>query len=114
MSDRIPASPGEDGSTPVPRDPPDQQATDEPDAWDLDVGKVAAENDDGDDSGNDSGGDSSSNSGDESSNSNSNGDGESGASTDVPRTDEGGTARRGESRALESHAEKPVPDEPSG
>ncbi|MGW7271690.1 hypothetical protein ACWGH5_14305 [Streptomyces sp. NPDC054864] len=97
MSDRIPASPGEDGSTPVPRDPPDQQATDEPDAWDLDVGKVAAENDDGTDSSSDG-----------------NGDGESGVSTDVPRTDEGGTARRGESRALESHPEKPVPDEPSG
>ncbi|MWA15930.1 hypothetical protein [Streptomyces sp. BA2] len=74
MSDRIPASPGEDGSTPVPRDPPDQQATDEPDAWDLDVDKAA----------------------------------------EVPDTDEGGTARRGESRSLESHPEKPVPDEPSG
>ncbi|GAA3114322.1 hypothetical protein ACFQ0X_42160 [Streptomyces rectiviolaceus] len=39
MSDRIPASPGED-STPVPRDPPDQQATDEQDPWDLDVGNA--------------------------------------------------------------------------
>lgn len=85
MSDRIPAAPGEDGSTPVPRDPPDQQATDGPDAWDLDVGK--ADDDSGDSSGN---------------------------AAEVPDTDEGGTARRGESRGLESHPEKPVPDEPSG
>lgn len=45
MSDRIPASPGEDGTTPVPRDLPDQQATDEPDAWDLDVSKAAEDAD---------------------------------------------------------------------
>ncbi|MGW7080057.1 hypothetical protein ACWGH2_43110 [Streptomyces sp. NPDC054871] len=95
MSDRIPAAPGEDGSTPVPRDPPDQQATDEPDAWDLDVGKVAADDSDSDGG---SGGD----------------DSDSGKSAEVPDTDEGGTARRGESRPLESHPEKPVPDEPSG
>ncbi|WP_371525210.1 hypothetical protein OG302_02975 [Streptomyces sp. NBC_01283] len=80
----IPSSTGEDGSTPVPRDLPDQQATDEPDAWDLDVGKAA-----------DSGGDSD-------------------KAAEVPDTDEGGTARRGESRAVESHAEEPVPDEPTG
>lgn len=86
MSDRIPASPGEDGSTPIPRDPPDQQATDEPDAWDLDVGKAAEEAEGGD----------------------------SVKAADVPDTNEGGTARRGESRARESHAEEPVPDEPSG
>ncbi|MFG2646818.1 hypothetical protein [Streptomyces sp. NPDC048436] len=35
MSDQIPASPGEDGSTPVPRDLPDQQANGEEDRWDL-------------------------------------------------------------------------------
>ncbi|MFD3579334.1 hypothetical protein [Streptomyces sp. NPDC058644] len=81
MSEQIPASPGEDGSTPIPRDPPAQQATDGPDAWDLDVGK--AEDD-------------------------------SGKAAEVPDTDEGGTARRGESRALEGHSEEPVPDEPSG
>lgn len=89
MSDRIPASPGEDGTTPVPRDPPDQQATDEPDAWDLDVGK-AVENAEAD------------------------ADADSDKAAEVPDTNEGGTARRGESRALESHAEEPVPDEPSG
>ncbi|MEV6758487.1 hypothetical protein [Streptomyces sp. NPDC051214] len=86
MSDRIPASPGEDGSTPIPRDTPDQQATGEPDAWDLDVGKAAKEAEGGD----------------------------SDTTADVPDTNEGGTARRGESRALESHAEEPVPDEPTG
>ncbi|MGW6062779.1 hypothetical protein [Streptomyces sp. NPDC055189] len=85
MSEWIPASPGEDGSTPIPRDPPDQQATDEPDAWDLDVGKA---DDDGDDA--------------------------TTKAAEVPETDEGGTARRGETDALESHPEKPVPDEPSG
>lgn len=37
-----------------------------------------------------------------------------GKAAEVPDTDEGGTARRGESRGLESHPEKPVPDEPSG
>ncbi|GGV70987.1 hypothetical protein GCM10010277_82480 [Streptomyces longisporoflavus] len=85
MSEWIPASPGEDGSTPVPRDPPDQQATGEPDAWDLDVGKA---DDDGDE--------------------------DSAKAAKVPATDEGGTARRGKSDALESHPEKPVPDEPTG
>lgn len=85
MSDRIPASPGEDGNPPIPRDLPDQLATDEPDAWDLDVSKAD------DDSG-----------------------GDSDKAAKTPDTDEGGTARRGESRALESHPEKPVPDEPSG
>lgn len=90
MSDQIPASPGEDGSTPVPRDLPDQQATGEPDAWDLDVSKADG-GDDGD-----------------------GGDGDSGKAAEVPDTNEGGTARRGESRALESHPEKPVPDEPTG
>lgn len=88
MSDQIPASPGEDGTTPVPRDLPDQQATDEPDAWDLDVSKAAEDAD---------------------------ADAERGdKAAEVPDTSEGGTARRGESRALENHAEKPVPDEPSG
>ncbi|MGW5736807.1 MULTISPECIES: hypothetical protein [Streptomyces] len=95
--DRIPASPGEDGSTPIPRDLPDQQATGEPDAWDLDVGQA------------DDNAKSNSNS-----NSKSDGKPDSGEAAKVPDTDEGGTARRGESRAMESHPEKPVPDEPSG
>ncbi|MFC8128261.1 hypothetical protein [Streptomyces sp. NPDC057302] len=88
MSDRIPAAPGEDGTTPVPRDPPDQQATGEPDAWDLDVAKADADSGKKADAPD--------------------------TKADVPDTDEGGAARRGESQALESHAEKPVPDEPSG
>ncbi|MEV2256020.1 hypothetical protein AB0I94_36620 [Streptomyces sp. NPDC050147] len=90
MSDRIPASPGEDGTTPVPRDLPDQQATDEPDAWDLDVSK-AAEDADAE-----------------------RGDGHGDKAAEVPDTNEGGTARRDDSQAREDHAEKPVPDEPSG
>ncbi|MFD4630157.1 hypothetical protein ACFVYR_20205 [Streptomyces sp. NPDC058284] len=33
MSEQVPASPGADGSTPVPRDPPDQQADSGQDRW---------------------------------------------------------------------------------
>ncbi|MEU6996231.1 hypothetical protein ABZ953_36980 [Streptomyces sp. NPDC046465] len=33
MSEQVPASPGADGSTPVPRDPPDQQADGGADPW---------------------------------------------------------------------------------
>lgn len=41
MSDQIPASPGEDGTPPVPRDLPDQQANGEEDRWDLAESKSA-------------------------------------------------------------------------
>ncbi|AZM57220.1 hypothetical protein DMA15_35560 [Streptomyces sp. WAC 01529] len=41
MDERNPASPGQDGP-PVPRDMPDQQASDENDAWEADTEAAAS------------------------------------------------------------------------
>ncbi|MEU6127042.1 hypothetical protein [Streptomyces sp. NPDC047123] len=87
MSEQVPASPGVDGSKPVPRDPPDQQADGSADRWDLEGTKS------GDDAEKDA---------------------RDGASDDVPDTDEAGTGRRGEAREGEAPSDEPVPGEPSG
>ncbi|MEU5689454.1 hypothetical protein [Streptomyces venezuelae] len=84
MSEQIPPSPGADGSAPVPRDPPDQQADGGQDPWE------AAQETAGTDSK----------------------DSESGE--DVPETDEAGTGRRGNGGATGAQSEEPVPQEPSG
>ncbi|MFJ2774951.1 hypothetical protein [Streptomyces sp. NPDC087300] len=93
MSEQIPPSPGADGSTPVPRDTPDQQAGSGQDPWEP------AEN-----------------------TKRENADGEDGASDDVPDTDEAGTGRRGEGAprgVQDGHdasapTDEPEPEEPSG
>ncbi|MEU8959996.1 hypothetical protein AB0C93_37550 [Streptomyces sp. NPDC048518] len=43
MSEQVPASPGADGSTPVPRDPPDQQADGGQDPWEVQEGEQGKE-----------------------------------------------------------------------
>ncbi|MEV0257362.1 hypothetical protein AB0H82_24295 [Streptomyces sp. NPDC050732] len=98
MSEQIPASPGADGSKPVPRDPPDQQADGGQDRWDLQDGKDRDQEQDQDqdrerDRERGAGG---------------------GAGEDVPDTDEAGTGRRGSSPAAEDPSASPVPEEPSG
>ncbi|MEU1131961.1 hypothetical protein ABZ383_19220 [Streptomyces sp. NPDC005900] len=83
MVERNPASPGEDGP-PIPRDLPDQQASDDSnDPWELDI-EVAAP-----------------------------GDEEKGADDDVPDTDEAGTDRRDTSDDDVSLSEDPPPEEPT-
>ena len=85
MSDEQPEPRGED-ETPVPRDLPDQQASDEEDHWDLD--DDATTTGDGPD--------------------------EDGPDDDVPDTDEAGTGPRGAPHADSEQHDQPVPDEPSG
>ncbi|MEV7192599.1 hypothetical protein AB0N81_12485 [Streptomyces sp. NPDC093510] len=99
MSEQVPASPGADGSTPVPRDPPDQQADAGQDPWDLEDNKDKDKDQSKDqaqdqDQGQDRGGD--------------------GPNEDVPDTDEAGTGRRGNAADQAAPSGQPVPDEPSG
>ncbi|MFF7389044.1 hypothetical protein ACFZAE_11455 [Streptomyces scabiei] len=71
---------------PIPRDLPDQQATEGEDPWEAaPTGAAADERDEGDDE-----------------------------ATDVPDTDEAGTGRQGAPRSGSANPEQPVPDEPSG
>ncbi|MFI1683084.1 hypothetical protein [Streptomyces sp. NPDC020607] len=49
MSEQIPPSPGADGETPVPRDPPDQQADGGQDPWEAAETGGGAAGDGGDD-----------------------------------------------------------------
>ncbi|MFF1378859.1 hypothetical protein [Streptomyces sp. NPDC058308] len=87
MSEQVPASPGADGSTPVPRDPPDQQADGTQDPWEP------AENTDAGDGGSNDVPDT-----DEA------GTGRRGAS---------GTAKETDAPSQEP-SQEPVPEEPSG
>ncbi|MFF3846801.1 hypothetical protein [Streptomyces sp. NPDC002328] len=95
MADHRLEGPGENGS-PVPRDLPDQQATDGEDPWDVAPAR-ADEEDQG------AGGDA--------------GDGgadtEGGPADDVPDTDEAGTGRQGAPHSATVHPEHPVPEEPA-
>jgi len=84
--------PGENGE-PVPRDPPDQQAHDGADPWE--VGDGSAQGDTVDTVGADD-----SEEPDE-------------EAADVPDTDESGTGRRGAAHSGAVHPEHPVPDEPT-
>ncbi|MET8690797.1 hypothetical protein ABZV77_41980 [Streptomyces sp. NPDC004732] len=84
MSGQVPASPGADGSAPVPRDPPDQQADGAPDPWEAARSEPSAA------------------------------DADDGADTDVPDTDEAGTGRRGSARETGAPSQDPAPEEPSG
>ncbi|WP_409239905.1 hypothetical protein [Streptomyces sp. PA5.6] len=90
MSEQIPPSPGADGTAPVPRDPPDQQADGGQDPWEAaqDTAQDTAQADS--EASKDSGGD------------------------DVPETDEAGTGRRDTGGATGAQSEDPVPQEPSG
>ncbi|MFI5469100.1 hypothetical protein ACIA6D_02590 [Streptomyces cacaoi] len=76
--------PGENG-TPIPRDPPDQQADGRSDPWDLDDPEPPGRS------------------------------GEPAENTpdDVPDTDEAGTGRQDAPRAGSGQSDHPVPDEPS-
>lgn len=82
MDERNPPSPGQDGK-PVPRDLPDQQASDEPDPWEADEKTSTTGNapEDADD--------------------------------DVPDTDEAGTGRRGSAETETSPTDDPEPQEPT-
>ncbi|MFH8562218.1 hypothetical protein [Streptomyces sp. NPDC017988] len=82
MDERNPPSPGQDGP-PVPRDLPDQQASDERDPWEVDE-KASTTGNSPDD-----------------------------ADEDVPDTDEAGTGRRGSAEAETSPTEDPEPQEPT-
>lgn len=104
MSEQVPASPGADGSTPVPRDPPDQQADGGQDPWDLqfDENRPQNQNQNQDqDEDEDEGQEPAQNQGQ-------------GQGEDVPDTDEAGTGRRGSSPAAQDPSGSPVPEEPSG
>ncbi|WP_282796333.1 hypothetical protein [Streptomyces sp. CC224B] len=95
-----PPSPGKDGP-PVPRDLPDQQATDEPDPWDLEEG--AGESDAERES--------------EGTSRQGGGDGREADGRDVPETDEAGTGRAGQGEAPRSRpasgSDDPEPEEPT-
>nr|WP_196788981.1 hypothetical protein [Streptomyces caniscabiei] len=69
---------------PVPRDLPDQQATEGEDPWEAAPTRAADEGERDEDA------------------------------TDVPDTDEAGTGRQGAPRSGSANPEQPVPDEPSG
>lgn len=71
---------------PVPRDMPDQQATEGEDPWEAAPTRAAEERDEG--------------APDE--------------PEDVPDTDEAGTGRQGAPQSGSANPEQPVPDEPSG
>ncbi|MEU1150896.1 hypothetical protein ACFYO9_19025 [Streptomyces sp. NPDC005863] len=91
MSEQVPASPGADGSTPVPRDPPDQQADGGQDPWEVQEGDQSEQGAQGKERG------------------------AGGAGGDVPETDEAGTGRRGQEDADGDGAPKEqTPQEPSG
>lgn len=92
MDEHRSEGPGENGE-PVPRDPPDQQAHDGADPWE--VGDGSAQGDTVDTVGADD-----SEEPDE-------------EAADVPDTDESGTGRRGAAHSGAVHPEHPVPDEPT-
>ncbi|MFH8612642.1 hypothetical protein ACH4D5_34710 [Streptomyces sp. NPDC018029] len=106
MSEQVPASPGADGSTPVPRDPPDQQADGGQDPWDLQFDENRPQNQNqGKGKDEDEGQEPAPNQGQ--------GQGQ-GQGEDVPDTDEAGTGRRGSSPAAQDPSGSPEPEEPSG
>ncbi|MFD6438012.1 hypothetical protein [Streptomyces venezuelae] len=84
MSEQIPPSPGADGSAPVPRDPPDQQADGGQDPWEAAQETAGADGKDAE------------------------------RGEDVPETDEAGTGRRGSGGQAGAQSEDPEPQEPSG
>ncbi|MET9844189.1 hypothetical protein ACFZC6_39255 [Streptomyces ossamyceticus] len=87
MTDHRLEGPGENGD-PIPRDLPDQQATEGEDPWEVVPGQGTGGSED-DDASEETG-------------------------TDVPDTDEAGTGRQGAPHSGGVHPEQPVPDEPSG
>ncbi|WP_406005394.1 hypothetical protein OG440_03860 [Streptomyces sp. NBC_00637] len=91
MSAQRPEGPGESG-TPIPRDPPDQQADGGEDPWDVDTPEQSGR------SGGTGGSD---------------GSAEEAEAQDVPDTDESGTGRQGAPRAGSGQSDHPVPEEPS-
>ncbi|WP_405962615.1 hypothetical protein OG713_05895 [Streptomyces sp. NBC_00723] len=95
MATQRPEGPGENG-TPIPRDPPDQQADGGEDPWDIANPERAAG----------SGG-----SGGSGASGESGGDVEN--APDVPDTDEAGTGRQGAPRAGSGQTDQPVPEEPA-
>lgn len=85
MDDHRLEGPGEH-EDPVPRDMPDQQATEGEDPWEAAPTRAADDDRDED---------------------------AAGEATDVPDTDEAGTGRRGAPQSAAVNPEQPVPDEPS-
>ncbi|QYX75573.1 hypothetical protein [Streptomyces akebiae] len=85
MDDHRLEGPGEHAD-PIPRDMPDQQATEGEDPWEAAPTRAAEEPDEG--------------APDE--------------AADVPDTDEAGTGRQGAPQSGSVNPEQPVPDEPSG
>ncbi|MFE6821461.1 hypothetical protein [Streptomyces sp. NPDC057690] len=92
MAAQRPEGPGENG-TPIPRDPPDQQADGGKDPWDIRDPEP-------------SGGSAESGAADGS-------DGSGEDASDVPDTDEAGTGRQGAPRAGSGQTDQPVPEEPA-
>ncbi|MER5194337.1 hypothetical protein ACWD3J_09110 [Streptomyces sp. NPDC002755] len=86
MAAQRPEGPGENG-TPIPRDPPDQQADGGEDPWDVDAPERPGRPGESDGPAQDA--------------------------PDVPDTDESGTGRQGAPRAGSGRSDRPVPDEPS-
>ncbi|MFJ3669292.1 hypothetical protein ACIPSE_22845 [Streptomyces sp. NPDC090106] len=76
---------------PIPRDPPDQQAHEGDDPWDLSPSTDEDAHEHADEGGREDGGDPA-----------------------VPETDEAGTARQGDSGSANVHPEHPGPDESPG
>ncbi|MEV5438413.1 hypothetical protein AB0K80_20720 [Streptomyces sp. NPDC052682] len=89
MTDHRSEAPGENGA-PVPRDLPDQQATEGEDPWEVAPGRTSHQ--------------------DESAQREQQ---SAGTGGDVPDTDEAGTGPEGAPRSGSVHPEQPVPDEPS-
>ncbi|WP_327186571.1 hypothetical protein [Streptomyces sp. NBC_01334] len=89
MAAQRPEGPGENG-TPIPRDPPDQQADGGEDPWDIGDPEPSGQSEESEESG---------------------GSGED--ASDVPDTDEAGTGRQGAPRAGSGQSDRPVPEEPA-
>ncbi|MEU9307426.1 hypothetical protein [Streptomyces sp. NPDC048256] len=92
MAAQRPEGPGENG-TPIPRDPPDQQADGGEDPWDIGDPEPSVRSGQSDGS------------------SGSGGSGED--ASDVPDTDEAGTGRQGAPSAGSGQTDQPVPEEPA-
>ncbi|WP_020127655.1 hypothetical protein [Streptomyces sp. 303MFCol5.2] len=92
MAAQRPEGPGENG-TPIPRDPPDQQADGGEDPWDIGDPETSGQSGGSGGSGGPTG------SGEDAS--------------DVPDTDEAGTGRQGAPRAGSGQTDRPVPEEPA-
>ncbi|MEU9264987.1 hypothetical protein AB0E04_05960 [Streptomyces sp. NPDC048251] len=86
MAAQRPEGPGENG-TPIPRDPPDQQADGGEDPWDIGDPEPSVPSGQSDGSGEDA--------------------------SDVPDTDEAGTGRQGAPSAGSGQSDQPVPEEPA-